>query len=207
MNRLQLLMAGALIAIGAAVGFAADPPATAPAAEIPTVKLVSPFDMIGRTNQLIAERHEDPIKTIVVDMGAATDLLTKFNTSQPVQPQQKAILGTLDELIAMLEKQPKNAKGGTNPNPTTPLPDSAVVGGKLTYGPMHDPSASTRMWGNLPPKQREQILQSQNEGFPAGYQSILSSYYRRLAQENVTGGNEPAAGNAQPATPPAPSSP
>jgi hypothetical protein len=49
---------------------------------------------------------------------------------------------------------------------------------------MHDPKAGTRTWGQLPPKQREQILQSQNEGFPAGFESILSSYYKRLAQED-----------------------
>jgi hypothetical protein len=94
----------------------------------------------------------------------------------------------------MLEKQPKTAKGGTSPNPTSPLPDSAVVGGKLTYGSMRDPGASTRLWGQLPPKQREQILQSQNEGFPSGYEAILSSYYRRLAQESVT---EPASAPPQ----------
>ena len=69
---------------------------------------------------------------------------------------------------------------------------------------MRDPNASSRLWGQLPAKQREQILQSQTEGFPSGYESILSSYYKRLAQGKRRERREmfpPPAPAAQPATP------
>ena len=46
------------------------------------------------------------------------------------------------------------------------------------------------MWGNLPPKLREQILQSKTDGFPPGYEALLQSYYRRLASEQVNTGDE-----------------
>jgi hypothetical protein len=195
----SILCSLSVLLISGAVVVAQDAPTTAPS-NVPVAKLDSPFDLAGRANTIVNERQKDPFKTIVVDMGTATDLLTRFNTSEPVQPQQKVIIGMLDVLIEELENQMKNVKGGTNPN--GPLPDSAVIGGKLTYGRMTDPASSTRLWGQLPPRQREQILQSQNEGFPAGYESILSSYYRRLAQENVTGSGDAAAPPA-----PAPVSP
>lgn len=187
----------AMVVMSGPMVFAQAGPSTAPA-DVPTAKLDSPFSLVDRVNSIVAEREGDPIKTIAADMGVATNFLTRFNTSEPVQPQQKAIIGQLDTLIAMLEEQKKNSKAGAGSNPNNPLPDSAVIGGKLTYGQMRDPGASSRMWGQLPPKERERILQSQNEGFPAGYESILSSYYRRLAQESVTG---PAAPEPSPAPP------
>ena len=60
---------------------------------------------------------------------------------------------------------------------------------RLPSGPLHDAQAGTRVWGQLPPKEREKILQSQTEGFPAGYESVLANYYSRLAQEQVAGEN------------------
>ena len=50
---------------------------------------------------------------------------------------------------------------------------------------MHDARAGTHQWGELSAKEREQITQSQTEGFPPGYEAVLSSYYNRLAQEKV----------------------
>jgi hypothetical protein len=35
----------------------------------------------------------------------------------------------------------------------------------------------------LPPHQRDRIVQSLTEGFPAHYQKILERYYKRLAEE------------------------
>ena len=63
---------------------------------------------------------------------------------------------------------------------------------------LHDPKAGEKQWGNLPPKLREQILQSKTDGFPPGYEALLQSYYRRLATEQVSGGDD-----KQPTTAPA----
>lgn len=51
---------------------------------------------------------------------------------------------------------------------------------------MIDPKQGDKNWANLPAKQREQILQSQTEGFPPGYERILQSYYQRLSEEKVS---------------------
>src|SRR5207237_435646 len=42
-----------------------------------------------------------------------------------------------------------------------------------------------------PPRQRDAIIQSKTEGFPPGYESLLQSYYQRLAQEKVGGDEQP----------------
>jgi hypothetical protein len=84
----------------------------------------------------------------------------------------------------MLEKQCKGGGGG-GPNPSRPLADSVISGGPGGQGEMVDADDQNKRWANLPPRQREAIQQSQTEGFPAGYEAILQSYYRRLAQEQT----------------------
>lgn len=127
----------------------------------------------------------DPLGNIAKHMGKSADLLGKLDTDVPTQTVQKSIVLNLDEFIAMLEKRKKNGKSGSGANPSNPLPDSILAKGPGGEGDLKDPNASARLWGQLPPKQRQQILQSQTEGFPPGYESVLSSYYKRLAQEDA----------------------
>jgi hypothetical protein len=128
----------------------------------------------------------DPIQSINRHMGGIVADLSDKQTDQPVQIKQKQVVGELDTVIKQLEEQmKKSGSGGGNPNPTKPMPKSILAKGPGGSGPLHDPRAGTKQWGDLSPKEREQITQSQTEGFPPGYESVLSSYYNRLAQEKV----------------------
>ncbi|HEX4796997.1 MAG TPA: hypothetical protein VH370_24615 [Humisphaera sp.] len=177
-------------------------PATAPSADRPAAKPKS-FDWKELMDPYIdLFDQKDPLGRISRQMVSSGDRLAQLKTNKPTQVVQADIIAGLDDFIAMLEKRKKNAKSGSNPNPTDPLPDSVLAKGPGGQGNMHDPNASSRLWGQLPAKQREQILQSQTEGFPSGYESILSSYYKRLAQENV--GDAGTASTPAPATQPAP---
>ena len=102
-----------------------------------------------------------------------------------MQTKQKQVVGELDTLIKDMEAKMKSGNGGGNPNPTQPMQKSVLAKGPGGSGPLHDPRAGTKKWGDLTPKEREQITQSQTEGFPPGYETVLSSYYNRLAQEKV----------------------
>ena len=176
-------------------------PTTEPA--IPLLRSMgSKFDLTDKTDSLVAQYDRDPFGRIAGAMGTAADLLADLKTSEPTQPKQQDIVASLDEIIAMLEKQKKNAHAGSNPNPSNPLPDSIIAKGPGGQGNMHDVGTSARLWGQLSPKEREQILQSQNEGFPPGYETILSSYYKRLAQENVEGSPDAVPDSTGPATQP-----
>ena len=120
-------------------------------------------------------------------MQVAAAGLGDGQTDGRVQDPQRSATADLDGIIKQLEAQAKGGGSGANPNPTKPLNKSVITGGPGGSGPLHDARAGTRVWGQLPAHDREQITQSQTEGFPAGYESVLASYYGRLAQEQVAG--------------------
>ena len=64
------------------------------------------------------------------------------------------------------------------------MADSTIKGGPGGSGDLHAAKKKGKNWAELPAKERDRILQSQTEGFPAHYQEVLKRYYRRLAEEN-----------------------
>jgi hypothetical protein len=126
---------------------------------------------------------EDPLKFIHGDMTQSQGELTELKTGKPTQKVQDEAVTRLDAVIKLLDKQCNGAGGGSNP--TKPLNKTIIAKGPGGQGDMHDPKAGDKQWASLPPKQREQILQSKTQGFPPGFESILQSYYERLAQEQV----------------------
>jgi hypothetical protein len=50
-------------------------------------------------------------------------------------------------------------------------------------GKLHATRESSKQWGELPAHERDRILQSMTEGFPAHYQAVLEEYFKRLADE------------------------
>lgn len=139
-------------------------------------------------------KSQDPIKFICRDMKSIAGDLSEYRTDTPVQAKEQKVVGDLDEIIKMLEEQCKKSGVGGSLNPTKPMTDSKLGGGPGGIHDLVDPKASDKAWGNLSPKQREQILQSKTDGFPAGYESLLQNYYKRLAAEQVT--DEKNTGNA-----------
>lgn len=147
----------------------------------------------------------DPVQSITDHLGDVVEDLADGHTDKPVQAKQTAVVGEFDSLIKQLEAQCKSGGSGSNPNPTKPATKSQIRKGPGGSGPLHDPSAGQREWAKLTPKDRERITQSGADGFPPGYESVLESYYSRLAQEQVTSGDDkkaapPAAGPAAPPT-------
>ena len=152
----------------------------------PSVKL--DFDH-GRAGAIDSLTHDsvwprDPLLYLSYRMGDVAGDLSVLKTGEPVQTQQQEVVSRLDELIKQLEQSSKGGSG-SSANPTRPMQRSQIAGGP-GGGELHDSKSGAGQWGNLPPRQREQILQSRTEGFPPGYEQILKSYYQRLAQERVT---------------------
>ena len=67
------------------------------------------------------------------------------------------------------------------------MKDSVVAGGPGGQGDLRAPSAGRKKWGELPPRDRDKVVQSKTEGFPPGYEDVLESYYRSLAEERAAG--------------------
>lgn len=153
----------------------------------------------------------DPLADIADHMHAAAGLLSRLTTGQPTQDTQKEVVRKLDVLIEELEKQAENSRGGSaSANPSRPLADSTIKAGPGGSGDLHAPRKDGKQWGELPPHERDRILQSMTDGFPPHYQKILERYYRRLADEKPVGesaadesNDKPAGGGGAKTAPPA----
>lgn len=140
-----------------------------------------------------AEEEEDPFEQIVLDMKVAGKRLAKNVTAKPTQEPQADAVKRLDVLIAELEKECEKCRGSrANANPTRPANSSTVKSGPGGSGDLHGVRQQGDRWGELPPRERDRILQSLTEGFPAHYQNILESYYKRLATEKTGENAAPA---------------
>jgi hypothetical protein len=126
---------------------------------------------------------DDPLGAVADKMTDIHGDLTHLKTDKPVQDKQKNVVDDLNQLIAKL--QPPGGGNGTSSGhtPGTGRKKSVIVSGDPTGGDLHGVDPRAHQWTDLPPKQRDQILQSRTEGFPPGYESLLQSYYQRLAQE------------------------
>ena len=186
------------LVVVAGVAVAAEP--TPPPAAKPAPKVQVPFPHDGTPGSILTKlasvRDEDPLRYLSGDMGYIVTDLSALKTDKPVQVKQERVVARLDELIKMLEKSCKGGAGG-GANPNKPLNDSILAKGPGGQGAMIDPKQGDKQWASLPEKQREQILQSQTEGFPPGYERILQSYYQRLSEEKVGGDAAPADAGAK----------
>ncbi|QDU11220.1 hypothetical protein [Gimesia aquarii] len=132
---------------------------------------------------------KDPFKNIQTDVKSVINDFDKGQTKQPVKTTQPRIITRLDTLIEMLEKSCKGG-GGAGSNPTRPANSSTLAGGPGGQGKLKAPDKKGRNWADLTPKQREKILQSRTEGFPPGYEDILTDYFRRLARNQAVEKNK-----------------
>jgi hypothetical protein len=170
------LTALAILSLFAATTRAEDAPG-------PTAQLTR-----GLRMKLVAPKppNDDPLGEITDEMTDIVGDLAGLKTDLPVQDKQKQVVAQLDDIIKQLEEACKKSGAGGSRNPTRPMRDSVIAGGPGGMGDLIDPKSGTRNINTLPPKVRDQIMQSKTEGFPPGYESLLQSYYQRLAQEKVT---------------------
>jgi hypothetical protein len=182
-------LAGSLVLIAIASAAIAIPMRPTQSQNAKPVDTRPPGGFTGELDDMLhgasRAREHDPLGAMTGDMNQIVGDLDQQQTGAPVQSEQHQVVSQLDKLIAELNKQCNGSGSGMSNNPTKPLADSKIVKGPGGSGPMHDPQAGVKSWGQLPAKERDKILQSQNDGFPAGYEAILSSYYNRLAQEQV----------------------
>ena len=189
-------LAAWLIAVGCSPLLAIEPPGGKLVIDLPdfggpgSIQLDLP-ELPGELDLGPSASQANPIVDIAQDMSQVVKELDKAVTGEPTQNKQQAIVNKLDDLIAQLEKEceacRKAQSGASSSNPTSPLSDSVITGGPGGQGDLRDPRQNGRRWGDLPPRERERIVQSLTEGFPPHYRTILERYYRRLAEEESAG--------------------
>jgi hypothetical protein len=147
---------------------------------------------------LIAAEEEQPqqlLNDVVQDMSVATRWLSKMATDVLTQETQKDAVEKLDKLIVELEKQAQANDGSmSSANPSRPMADSRIKSGPGGLGKLHAADQDGKHWAELPAHERERILQSMTEGFPAHYQGILEAYFKRIAEEKPLNADDHAPG-------------
>jgi hypothetical protein len=154
----------------------------APGGTSPAKKIVREFDLVP--NMLSAAKgggDRAPLKTIARRMNVIHGDLSQFETDEPVQNRERQVVKSLDELIAALERKCNGLGKGNRPNGGRRA--SIIAKGSPAFGDLHGTDPNARQWGQLPPKLRNEILQSTTDGFPAGYEALLQSYFQQLAEE------------------------
>lgn len=157
-------------------------------------------------------QQTSPLVNISEQMQQASNLIAAQNTSGETRQVQNAIVSELDKLIDELNKQCKKCNGGKKSKPgeqqtqnSTPKPGSGKPaasqgttasptesqvseggGGEAQPSPATDAEVVKKLWGQLPERLRQQLMQSSADEFLPKYRDDLEAYFRRLSQERST---------------------
>jgi hypothetical protein len=138
------------------------------------------------------------LKFVLRQMNNAASLLTAKNTSGEASTTQQEVVNELDAMIAKLQKQCESC-GGQCSKPPGPSTKPPKPGGKSSSKPGEAPgTAATQtaapidrsaignlvkdLWGRLPERQREELLQPLSEEFLPEYAAEIEEYFRVLAE-------------------------
>lgn len=107
-----------------------------------------------------------------------------------VRTEEDEIVKKLEKLIEEKEQQRQQMMAqaggqGGGKQPSSPLGDSMLP--EMQAEGQVDPKkiAGNIEWGNLPPKQREEALQSLGKEYPSHYREVIEEYFRKLAREEI----------------------
>lgn len=156
----------------------------------------------------LGQRGESALARISNRMAEAGELIASRNTNGETREAQEEIVAELDKLIKQLNKQCQNCSGGQCNKPgsqqtqgSTPKPSgkpSASPGAQAALqqsrvssggedeaqpGNVADREVIKQLWGQLPERLRQQLLQSTDDEFLPKYREELEMYFRRLAEE------------------------
>lgn len=159
------------------------------------------LDQLGEELGIQQAPRNDRLSEVVKHMQAAqTLLMQRKKVGRASSAQAKALTG-IDAMIAELTERQSQCKGGQSnkpgqSKPGRPKPGSSSKAGK---SPAKAASSSTNsdadlsteravagelvkdLWGKLPERQRQQILQPLSEEFLPKYASEIEAYFRALA--------------------------
>ena len=162
-------------------------------------------DIGGPSGPLLLARVRNDMRRAEILLGHPAAVPTTIHQAGDVQ---KRVVAQLDELIAELSKQCQGGQGQQSNNPApkpsqrseakSNKPSRATSPGKSPARDSSDPlnRADTQavdkgevdelvkhLWGHLPERSREQVLQSFSDEFLPKYELEIEQYYRRLSEE------------------------
>jgi hypothetical protein len=136
---------------------------------------------------------EDSLDEIARMMDDIRRRLALARAGKVVRDEEDEVIKKLEKMIDDLEQQrqmkqmqkqqSKNAKSSRQPN--SPMQDSQRAELKGA-GDVDSKNLGKRDgWGNLPPKERQEVLQQIGRELPAHFRETIEEYFKRLAQDGV----------------------
>ncbi|MBA4018865.1 MAG: hypothetical protein C0483_16985 [Pirellula sp.] len=150
---------------------------------------------------------DNPFVKLSRQVRDAERRLKEADSGEQTQEMQRKIVEDLDKLIAQIEKeqqqksqsqsqskkpnapqqgkqQPKQPKPGNQPGQEADKPTDS--GDQLTDKKNEKPNAGKlqdmleKVWGELPERQRQDVMQASFDDFPAKYQYVIEEYFKTL---------------------------
>jgi hypothetical protein len=163
-------------------------------------KLLEQEEQLPRRYVALARLMEADIKPLKTDsldeiarmMDDIRRRLTLARAGKVVRDEEDEVVKKLEKMIEDLEKQRQEqqkqkqqakSRGGRQPN--NPLDDSRPAELKGP-GEVDLKNIGKRDgWGNLPPKERQEVLQNIGRELPAHFRETIEEYFKRLAQDGM----------------------
>jgi len=152
---------------------------------------------------------DDPLVRLTRRVRDAEQRLRRTDSGDKTQELQRGIVEDLEKLIAQIEQQkakqssskskgppsgskpgqkkPGQKKPGNEPG-SEPNPNPTDSSEQLTAKKAEKPQAGKlkemleKVWGQLPERERQDVMQSSFEDFPAKYQFGIEQYFKALLQ-------------------------
>jgi hypothetical protein len=161
--------------------------------EIPTRYAITARLMLTDIEPL----KEDSLDEIARMMNDVERRLSLGRAGKQVRDQEQAIVDKLEKMIDQLEQQQqqqqqqrqqqqqqqqqKKKQQQNQPSQGQPM-DQAQVAGAQGPGDVDEKDVGSKSgWGNLPPAQRQEALQSITKDLPSHYREVIEAYFKRLA--------------------------
>ena len=174
----------------------------------------SEFNMMGwpwlkhnrASSQPTPQQINADLQDVLKGMNTSAHRLKSANAGIKTQAVQKNIIARLDQLIKMAEQSQGKSSGernrksrqqqsmsmrqsrGSNTPPMTPshaAKNSYIPGGGvMNPGDLKSFDSNKRQWGNLPPRERNMILNALRHQTLPQYKSLVRQYYESLAKLN-----------------------
>jgi|EndMetStandDraft_8_1072994.scaffolds.fasta_scaffold68997_2 hypothetical protein len=136
---------------------------------------------------------EDSLDEIARMMDDIRRRLALARAGKVVRDEEDEVIKKLEKMIDDLEQQrqmrqqqkQQSAKAKSGRQPSNPMQDSqrADLKGAGDVDPKN--LGKRDGWGNLPPKERQEVLQQIGRELPAHFRETIEEYFKRLAQDGV----------------------
>lgn len=134
----------------------------------------------------IAEVEPDSLDHIARRMSDVERRLSLNQADDPTLEVERGILESLDKKIEQLEQQARSRQQQQSPGSAPsgqPMEESRIAEmkgeGKVDIKDIGDEAD----WGDMPPRERERIIQQIGRDFPGHYRDLVEEYLKRLATD------------------------